>query len=147
MSHPVNRRLFLKRAAVTASALSAARFLPGPNLLQAASAGDKLSCVVVGCGIRGLGEHVKNLAKENIVGVVCKQDSTELPPNSVDLVFICDVYHHFDYPDKMLAAIHKALKPDGRLVIVDDGPGARIAAGTLAYDPVTAADSGNRRPR
>ncbi len=70
MKPNLNRRLFLKRAAVTASALSAARFLPAPNLLGAASPGDKLNCVVVGCGIRGLGEHVKNLAGENIVGVV-----------------------------------------------------------------------------
>jgi len=70
INHRLNRRLFLKRAAVTAGALSAARFLPGPNLLRAQSAGDKLSCVVVGCGIRGLGEHVKNLAKENIVAIV-----------------------------------------------------------------------------
>src|SRR5438067_98352 len=53
MNHHLNRRLFLKRAVVTAGALSAARFLPGPNLLQAASPGDKLSWVQIGCGGRG----------------------------------------------------------------------------------------------
>lgn len=56
---------------------------------------------------------------ENIVGVVCKPDSTELPANSVDLVFICDTYHHFEYPHKTMRSIHKALKPQGQVVLID----------------------------
>jgi ubiquinone/menaquinone biosynthesis C-methylase UbiE len=43
----------------------------------------------------------------------------KLPPNSVDIALALDVYHHFDYPDKMLAAIRTALKPGAHLVIVD----------------------------
>jgi ubiquinone/menaquinone biosynthesis C-methylase UbiE len=43
----------------------------------------------------------------------------KLPPNSIDIALVLDVYHHFDYPDKMLAAIRTALKPDAHLVIVD----------------------------
>jgi len=42
-----------------------------------------------------------------------------LPANSIDIALALDVYHHFDYPEKMLAAIHKSLKPDGKLVIVE----------------------------
>jgi predicted methyltransferase len=30
-----------------------------------------------------------------------------------------DVYHHIDYPAKVLASLRKALKPDGRLVVVE----------------------------
>ena len=68
-------------------------------------------------------DHIEKTAHEqkmeNIVGVVCKQDSTELPPNSVDLVFICDVYHHFEFPQRTLHSIHEALKPNGQIVLID----------------------------
>jgi ubiquinone/menaquinone biosynthesis C-methylase UbiE len=43
----------------------------------------------------------------------------KLPPSSVDVALVLDVYHHFDYPDKMLAAIRGALKPGAHLVVVD----------------------------
>jgi ubiquinone/menaquinone biosynthesis C-methylase UbiE len=43
----------------------------------------------------------------------------KLPPDSVDVALVLDVYHHFDYPDKMLAAIRGALKPGAHLVVVD----------------------------
>lgn len=67
--------------------------------------------------------HIKKLAKqqkqENIVGVVCTADAVNLPADSVDLVFICDTYHHFEFPQKTMASIHKALKPGGQVVLID----------------------------
>jgi ubiquinone/menaquinone biosynthesis C-methylase UbiE len=47
------------------------------------------------------------------------QDTTHLPAKSVDLVFICDAYHHFEKPMPMLASMHQALKPGGRVLIID----------------------------
>jgi ubiquinone/menaquinone biosynthesis C-methylase UbiE len=43
----------------------------------------------------------------------------KLPSASVDIELVLDVYHHFDYPDKMLANLARELKPGGHLVIVD----------------------------
>ena len=56
---------------------------------------------------------------ENVVGIVNTQKDTRLPPGSVDIAFVCDTYHHFEYPQTMLASIHQSLKPDGSLVVVD----------------------------
>ena len=58
-----------------------------------------------------------NLA--NVTLVLGTETSPTLPSNAVNNILILDVYHHFDYPDKMLANISSALKPGGHLFIVD----------------------------
>lgn len=55
----------------------------------------------------------------NVACVPCTPTSTTLPPESVDLVFTCDTYHHLEYPYKVLDSIHKALRAGGRLIIID----------------------------
>jgi ubiquinone/menaquinone biosynthesis C-methylase UbiE len=56
---------------------------------------------------------------ENLTTVLGTDVSVRLPPESVDLVFICDTYHHFESPRQSLASIFRALKPGGRLVLID----------------------------
>ena len=55
----------------------------------------------------------------NIQTVLCDEDSVRLPPNSMDVVFVCDVYHHFEYPRSSLRSVHRALKPGGEFVVID----------------------------
>lgn len=64
-----------------------------------------------------MSSHARGL--KNVEGVVCAPDDAKLPENSVDVVFICDTYHHFEFPQKTMASIHRALKPGGRLVVID----------------------------
>jgi len=56
---------------------------------------------------------------DNVETVLCTDHSIELDLNSVDLAFVCDVYHHFTYPQSSLWSIYQALRPGGRLVVVD----------------------------
>lgn len=68
-------------------------------------------------------KHIEESAKEanlaNVVGVVCTADSANLPPESIDLAFICDTYHHFEFPYKTMRSLHRALRPAGQVVLVD----------------------------
>lgn len=43
----------------------------------------------------------------------------EAEPGKYDLVLVCDVYHHFEYPHRMNTLIAKSLRPGGRLVVID----------------------------
>jgi len=68
-------------------------------------------------------EHIRTRAAsqglDNLVTVLCTEDSVELPPRSIDLAFICDTYHHFEYPKSTLATLHEALAPGGEVIVVD----------------------------
>ena len=55
----------------------------------------------------------------NVEGIVNTHTETGLPADSIDLAFIADTYHHFEHPQQMLASIHRALRKDGRVIIID----------------------------
>ena len=66
-------------------------------------------------------DSARNANKElgNVTYILGTTMDPKLPDDSVDVILALDAYHHFDYPEKMLANLHKSLKPGGRLVIVD----------------------------
>ena len=69
--------------------------------------------------IRHIQQMARREGRRNIISIVCTQQSTKLPPHSVDLVFLCDTYHHFEFPHKTLRTIHRALVPGGQLILID----------------------------
>jgi ubiquinone/menaquinone biosynthesis C-methylase UbiE len=64
-------------------------------------------------------DRAKAKKDANVELILGSETNPKLPPNSIDVALALDVYHHFDYPDKMLAAIRSSLKPGAHLVIVD----------------------------
>jgi ubiquinone/menaquinone biosynthesis C-methylase UbiE len=64
----------------------------------------------------------KRIAKRkltNVTPVLGVQDDPRLPLETVDLVLMVDVYHELSQPQLMLRHIKAALKPSGRLVLVE----------------------------
>ncbi len=55
----------------------------------------------------------------NVEVVLSKEKSTELRDRSVDVVFICDTYHHFEHYEAMMRSIFSALRPGGQLIVID----------------------------
>ena len=68
-------------------------------------------------------EHVQAASRKaglkNVTPVLCNPDSVDLPASSVDLAFVCDTYHHFEFPARTLASLYRTIRPGGRLVVVD----------------------------
>ncbi|MCC7086267.1 MAG: methyltransferase domain-containing protein [Pirellulales bacterium] len=125
-----SRELFARRTAIVA----ACQIKPGEAVadigagtglftrLFAAAVGDKGRVIAVDIAPKFL-DHIASTAREaglrNVDPVLATQDSTQLPADSVDVAFICDTYHHFETPAKTLASIHRAMKPGGRLILID----------------------------
>jgi ubiquinone/menaquinone biosynthesis C-methylase UbiE len=63
---------------------------------------------------RAAAEKVTNI--ETVLGTVI---DPKLPPASIDLMLLVDVYHEFSHPVHMLAAIRASLKPSGRVALVE----------------------------
>jgi ubiquinone/menaquinone biosynthesis C-methylase UbiE len=68
-------------------------------------------------------EYIDKRAAEagakNIKTVLCKEDSVELPEDSIDVAFICDTYHHFEYPKSTMTSLFKAMRPGGIVYVID----------------------------
>jgi intracellular sulfur oxidation DsrE/DsrF family protein/precorrin-6B methylase 2 len=125
-----SREVFAKRKEIVA----AMKLQPGSTVadigagtglftrLFAAEVGEKGRVFAVDIAEKFL-QHVQKTSLDqgfkNVTTILCKPDSTELPPNSVDVAFICDTYHHFEFPTRTMSSLLKALKPGGKVVLID----------------------------
>lgn len=72
---------------------------------------------------KGALEVIKDRAREknieNIITILGTDETPKLPKGQLDMVFIVNAFHDFTKPVKMLCAIAPAMKPGGKLVIID----------------------------
>jgi SAM-dependent methyltransferase len=66
-----------------------------------------------------LRRNMRERKLENVETVLSAFDDPKLPANAIDLIILVDVYHEFSEPEKMLRGMREALKPDGRLVLLE----------------------------
>jgi ubiquinone/menaquinone biosynthesis C-methylase UbiE len=57
--------------------------------------------------------------QKNVIPWLGTTTDPKLPPSSIDLMIMVDVYHEFDQPYEMVTSMVKALKKGGRLVFVE----------------------------
>jgi protein-L-isoaspartate O-methyltransferase len=69
--------------------------------------------------IRFIQERIKMEKRNNVVPVLGTEHSVKLPESTIDLMLLVDVYHEFAYPYEMALSMHSALKPGGKLVLVE----------------------------
>lgn len=69
--------------------------------------------------IAALENRKKTTGSKNVTVVKGSETAPALPDASVDLAIMVDVYHELSYPKEMLQALHKALKPDGKLLLLE----------------------------
>jgi precorrin-6B methylase 2 len=56
---------------------------------------------------------------DNVTTILGSEKTVNLPENSVDKVLMVDVYHEFNFPVEMMASIKKALKPNGKIFLIE----------------------------
>ncbi len=91
-----------------------------PMLSAATGSKGKVYAVdIVPSFLRLIEERCEQTGLKNVQTILCTERSVELPPNSIDSAFICDVYHHFEYPQQSLASLHRALRRNGEVFLID----------------------------
>jgi ubiquinone/menaquinone biosynthesis C-methylase UbiE len=66
-----------------------------------------------------LGQRMEKAGVMNVVPVLGLINDPKLPASTLDLELLVDVYHEFSEPQQMLRGLRDALKPDGRLVLLE----------------------------
>lgn len=62
----------------------------------------------------------KAALKDTVISVIKGSErSANLPPNSIDLAIMVDVYHELEFPHEMLQSLKTALKKDGKILLIE----------------------------
>jgi FkbM family methyltransferase len=66
-----------------------------------------------------LNARIKQEKLSRIVPVLSTEKNVSLPENAIDIILLVDVYHEFSFPYEMALSMQAALKPGGKLVLVE----------------------------
>jgi ubiquinone/menaquinone biosynthesis C-methylase UbiE len=69
--------------------------------------------------VKILKKNKQEKAVKNVEVIKGTEQNPNLSSNSIDLAIMVDVYHELAYPHEMLAALAKALKPDGKILLLE----------------------------
>ena len=69
--------------------------------------------------LEATGRRVAREGLRNVRAVLGTSEDPRLPPGALDAVLIVDTYHELENPDALLRNIAKAIKPQGRVGVVD----------------------------
>jgi ubiquinone/menaquinone biosynthesis C-methylase UbiE len=72
--------------------------------------------------LAALREYVKKEGLNNVTVVEGAVDSSNLPSSCCDAILVRDAYHHFTQVEAMIKSLSAALKPGGRLAVIDFPP-------------------------
>ena len=75
----------------------------------------------------------------NVLLVLGTATDSRLPPRGVDLIFTCNTYHHLSDRQRYFASLQGALRPDGRIAVIeykDEGWIARLFGHATAKETV-----------
>ena len=61
----------------------------------------------------------KKLGLTNVEAHLGEIDDTKLKPNSINAALMVDAYHEFSHPREMMESLFKALKPGGRIILLE----------------------------
>ena len=69
--------------------------------------------------VDGLRQAAKRNGAAHVEAVLAPEDDPTLPDGSVDLAFVCNVYHHIEARDGYFKALRRDLAPGGRVAIIE----------------------------
>jgi ubiquinone/menaquinone biosynthesis C-methylase UbiE len=93
------------------------------RLAEAAGPDGKVYAVDVDPGmIEYLRERALEEGGHNVAAILAEYDDPLLPERSVDLIFLCNTYHHLEERTAYFARARRSLRPGGRVAIIDFRP-------------------------
>jgi ubiquinone/menaquinone biosynthesis C-methylase UbiE len=90
------------------------------RLAEAAGPGGRVYAVDIDADMTSLIESkAQERRAQNVQTVLARPDDPSLPEGAIDLVFTSNTYHHIDDRVRYFAALRKALRPGGRVAIIE----------------------------